>query len=75
MTFVALLVLAALCIAGAFLAGDAHGRSRREDAMVADTEKLPPRIGRPEFTGYATPPSRYVTAPQHPPEPEQPPAP
>jgi len=64
-----------LVVAGvAFLAGVSYRRLRQEEDQADDTAELPPRVGRPEFTGYHTAPSRYTT-PAHPPEPDQSPAP
>jgi hypothetical protein len=70
---VALVVVALILIGLAFLAGRADSRLREEDDDIADTERLPERTGRPQFTGLHTPPSRYTAG--HPPEPDQPPAP
>jgi hypothetical protein len=70
----AIVLIAVILAALAFAAGSAYSRLRAEDDDIADTSELPERHGRPEFTGLHTPPSRF-TAAQHPPEPDQPPAP
>jgi len=67
-------LLAVLLLPLAFAAGAAFDRLRTEDDTAADTAELPARTGRPEFTGYHSPPSRFAAAAGHPPEPGQTPA-